>query len=359
MNERSIVVTYREPYSEQEAIELASSAGYRPLVSFKVKSMKEGKYGLSKGKAEELKELTEKLKPELVIIDEQLSASQLYNLSKLLGVKTIDRIRLILDIFEKRAMTTEAKLQVKLAELQYEIPRIKEIVRLTKMGEQTGPMGYGAYEVDKYIRFLNKQINSLRKKLERERMRRSLHRQRRLEEDKFIVALAGYTGAGKTTLFNALTNENKTVTGKMFTTLTTTIRKINGLDNVYLSDTVGFIERLPHYLIESFKSTLEELKYSDLILLVLDYSLDEELFWRKYMTSLNVLEELEVNLDNVVAVLNKIDQKKNEFVFQDSRIKDYVEISALRRINLEKLIDIIKQKYDEGKVQVISTKETF
>ncbi|MGC8664869.1 MAG: GTPase HflX [Nitrososphaeria archaeon] len=359
MNETSIVVTYREQYSEQEALELAFSAGYRPLTTFKVKSMKEGKYGLPTGKAEQLKNMAEELKPELVIVDEQLTASQIYHLSKLLGVKTIDRIRLILDIFEKRAMTTEAKLQVKLAELQYEVPRIRETVRLAKMGEQTGPMGYGAYEVDKYIRFLNRQINGLRKKLDRERMRRSLQRQKRIEEDKFIVALAGYTGAGKTTLFNALTNENKTVTGKMFTTLTTTIRKINGMENVYLSDTVGFIERLPHYLIESFKSTLEELKYSDLILLVLDYSLDEELFWRKYTASLNVLEELEVNLDNVVAVLNKVDQKKNDFEFKDGHIKEYVEISALKGTNMDKLKAMILEKYKEGNIKILDQKELF
>ncbi len=359
MNETSIVVTYREPYSEQEALELASSAGYRPLTTFKVKSMKEGKYGLPTGKAEELKQIVEELKPELVILDEQLTASQIYHLSKLLGVKAIDRIRLILDIFEKRAMTTEAKLQVKLAELQYEVPRIRETVRLAKMGEQTGPMGYGAYEVDKYIRFLNRQINGLRKKLDRERMRRSLQRQKRLEEDKFIVALAGYTGAGKTTLFNALTNENKTVTGKMFTTLTTTIRKISGMENIYLSDTVGFIERLPHYLIESFKSTLEELKFSDLILLVLDYSLDEELFWRKYFASLNVLEELEVNLDNVVAVLNKVDQKKNDFEFQDDHIKEHIEISALKGTNIDKLKALIYEKYKEGNIKVLDQKELF
>ncbi len=359
MTRTSIIVTYKEAYSEQEALELTASAGYKPIITFKVKSIGEGKYGLPTGKAEELKQLTDKLKPELVIVDEQLSASQIYHLSKLLGIKAIDRIRLILDIFEKRAMTTEAKLQVKLAELQYEVPRIRETVRLAKMGEQTGPMGYGAYEVDKYIRFLKRQINNLRKKLERERMRRSLQRQKRLEEDKFIVALAGYTGAGKTTLFNALTNENKAVTGKMFTTLTTTIRKINGMENVYISDTVGFIERLPHYLIESFKSTLEELKYSDLILLVLDYSLEEDLFWRKYFASLNVLEELEVNLNNVVAVLNKIDKKNNAFTFQDNNIKEHIEISALKNINLDKLKALILEKYKDGSTRIIDQKEFF
>ncbi len=357
MNEKVIIVTYSDDYSKSEAIELSRSAGYIPVYVFQVKVLKGGKYGLTTGKAFELKDLVIEKRPDLVIVDEQLSASQIYNLSKLLNVNVIDRIRLILNIFEKRAATTEAKLQVKLAELQYEVPRIREIVRLSKMGEQTGPMGYGAYEVDKYIRFLKRQIVSLRRKLEKERVRRDLFRKKRLEENKFIVSLAGYTAAGKTTLFNALTDENKPVTGKLFTTLTTTARKMKGYEDIIIIDTVGFIERLPHFMIESFKSTLEELQFSDVILLVLDYSLKEEEFLRKYKASLQVLNELGVDLGKVVLVLNKIDLKDDNFVFEDDLIKEKVEVSALKGTNLDKLKEILYKKYIEAKnTQLIQEK---
>ena len=211
--------------------------------------------------------------------------------------------------------------------------------------------------MDKYIRFLKRQIVSLRRKLEKERVRRDLFRKKRLEENKFIVSLAGYTAAGKTTLFNALTDENKPVTGKLFTTLTTTARKMKGYEDIIIIDTVGFIERLPHFMIESFKSTLEELQFSDVILLVLDYSLKKEEFLRKYKASLQVLNELGVDLGKVVLVLNKIDLKDDNFVFEDDLIKEKVEVSALKGTNLDKLKEILYKKYLEAKnTQLIQEK---
>jgi len=354
VSEKAVIVTFKDKYAQQEIVELAEATGLTAVYVLPVKEIGIGKYGITSGKALELKDVVERYNPDIVIVDEQLTASQIYNLSKLVDRKVIDRIRLILDIFEKRAMTTEAKLQVKLAELQYEIPRLKELVRMRRMGEQTGPMGYGAYEIEKYMRFLKRQIVVLREKLEKERRRRELHRQKRYESNSFIVSLAGYTGAGKSTLFNRLSGENARITGKPFTTLTTTFRKVKGLDDVYVVDTVGFIERLPHFLIESFRSTLEELKYADLVLLVVDSSLPEEEFWRKYNASIKVLQELEIDLKNVIAVLNKVDARKYELKFQDERIAGYVEISALLGINIEGLLEKIKEKRAE-KEQIIGS----
>ncbi len=342
MKERMAIITYPNEFCKQEAWELVLSAGYSPIVIFTSKKFGIGKFGLPTGKVNSIKEQIHELQADILLVDDHIKASQSYELSKFLdGIRVIDRNRLILNIFENRAASSEAKLQVKLAELTYEIPRVKDMVRIRRKGEQTGMFGYGAYEADKYIKSLRRQMHEISRKLDEYKTRKTIQMKKRQEGNFFLISLAGYTGAGKTTIFNLMTNEEKPITGKYFTTLATTLRAIKGINGAYMSDTVGFIERLPHYMIDSFKSTLEEITYSDLVFLVTDYSLPEDEFYRKYRASINVLKELGVPLSRVIVILNKIDIKNEHFKFQDQEINTCVEISAKKNYNVENLKSII------------------
>ena len=221
----------------------------------------------------------------------------------------IDRERLILDIFNSRASTTEAKLQVKLAELKYEIPRAREAVRISLKGEQAGFMGMGEYAVDIKFRALKKQMVLVQRKLEDARKRRQLFITSRGRLNLPFVSLAGYTSSGKTTLFNRFVTETKEESPSLFTTLTTTTRAFEPLEGkkVLLSDTVGFISRLPTYMVEAFKSTLEELSYADLILLMIDTSEPNDSIEIKYHSCRDTLDQLNINPAKVLVILNKID----------------------------------------------------
>jgi len=214
--------------------------------------------GIGEGKAEEAARLVREHKIDTILFDDSLNASQSYNLAKLCNVEVRDREKLILEIFARRATTSEAKLQVQLAELNYELPRAKDKVRMAKRGEQPGFFGLGRYEVDVYVRMRKRQIAVLKGKLEEVRERREVQRRHRASEGLSTVAITGYTGAGKTTLFNRLTGESKEAGGGAFTTLAPTTRSVDvGGRKVLLSDTVGFISRLPTYLVEAFKSADE------------------------------------------------------------------------------------------------------
>ncbi len=243
-----------------------------------------------------------------MIFDEKLRTTQIYNLAALTGREIIDRERLILEIFSRRAATTEAKLQVELAELTYEMPRAKEKVRLAKISEQPGFFGLGKYEADVYTMALKRRISKVKEELKSASKRRELYRVQRRRFDIPIVSLAGYTGAGKTTLFNRLAGESKEVKGAPFTTLTTSTRSITLNEHkILLSDTVGFISRLPAYMIEAFKSTLEELTYAGQVLLLLDASQPSQDLLIHYRSCLEVLTELGVSPDRVFLVFNKTD----------------------------------------------------
>ena len=313
---RTLLVTYNSNESIEEAKSLASAADYYIYKTIGHKCINRSKYGVGKGKAYELKDIITKENIDFLIIDDVLKPSQLYNLASLCKINIIDRERLILEIFERRASNSESRIQIKMAQLQYEMIRIKEKIRLAKMGEQPGFYGLGKYDADISMLDLKSRMNKLKKKLEKEEKRRNLHRQQRKKIGIPTVSLIGYTSAGKTTLFNYLTGETK-LTGKgLFTTLSTFTRSIKLFNNrILISDTVGFINKLPAYMIEAFKSTLNELYYSNLILLIIDISQTINDIKLRLKSSLDVLNELQIPTTKILYLLNKSDSVDIKQIF--------------------------------------------
>ena len=266
-----ILITYYDDDAISEAEGLCEAAGCKILHLIKQEFLNSPKFGLSGGKIDDLKNLVTKMRPDIIVFDEMMKPSQNYNLAAELKTQVLDRESLILEIFESRSTSTESKMQVKLAQLRYEMSRAREKVRLSKMGEQPGFMGIGKFEVDVYYNDIKNRMVSVRAKLQKAGKQRELHRQSRKRIGFRTISLAGYTSAGKTTLFNSMTGEKNEEDHKLFTTLTTTVRKFK-LDRewVLISDTVGFISKLPAYLIEAFKSTLEELTFTDIVIVVID-----------------------------------------------------------------------------------------
>lgn len=306
----------------------------------------DSRYQIGAGKVKELAELAKETTAEKIIFDNPLKPVQAYNLAKAAGVEAIDRFQLILEIFTQRATTTEAQLQIQLAKQQYELTHAKERVRLAKMGEQPGFMGLGAYEVDVYYEAVKRQVHTIRKKLKKIREKRVLHRKRRSELGFSSISLAGYTNAGKSSLFNALTEEKVPVEETLFTTLSTTTRLVEFSQRKFLlTDTVGFIDRLPLTLIEAFHSTLEETIYSDLILLVVDVSEPMNVIERKLSVCLETIERIGASGIPIITVLNKIDLLSEEstqekLLISSEKAPNPIPISALRGTH----IDLLKQK---------------
>lgn len=301
------------------------------------------RYQIGSGKVAELKELVTERDAQRIIFDNDLKPVQNYNLAKETGIEIMDRFQLILEIFSKRASTREAQLQIQLARLKYELAHAKERVKLAKIEEQPGFGGLGAYEVDVYYEAVKRQIHSIQDKLKKIRRKRTLHRIRREELGFTSISLAGYTSAGKSSLFNALTEENVKVSADLFTTLTTTTRAIDLFGKkAMLTDTVGFIDRLPIPLIEAFHSTLEETILSDLIVLVLDVSESENEVERKLSASLDTIEKIDASGVPIVTALNKIDLLSAEEVERKTdllkdRAPNLVPISALQKTNINAL----------------------
>ncbi len=301
------------------------------------------RYQIGYGKIRELAELVRETGAEKIIFDNPLKPVQSYNIAKETGVEAIDRFQLILEIFVKRATTTEAKLQIQLAKLKYELARAKEKVRLAKMGEQPGFMGLGAYEVDVYYETVKRQIQTINEKLKKIRRKRVLHRERRTELGFPMISLAGYTNAGKSSLFAALTEEEVPVDDALFTTLSTTTRLVKFAKKKFLlTDTVGFIDRLPLTLIEAFRSTLEETIYADLILLVVDVSEPINVVERKLAVCLETIHNIGASSIPIITALNKIDllteaEIKQKVDSLKEKAPKPVPTSALYKINIEQL----------------------
>ena len=309
----AILITYDKDDVVDEAKGLCDAAGYKVVHTIKQRFLKKPKYGISGGVLENLEEISEKLRPDAIVFDEILKPSQNYNLASVLHREILDRETLILEIFESRASSAESKLQVKLAQLRYEMARAKERVRLSSMGEQPGFMGIGKFEVDVYYNDIRHRMDSIKSKLEKAGKQRELHRQGRKRMGFKTISLAGYTSAGKTTLFNKVTGENGEQGEELFTTLSTTTRRLaTNQEPCLISDTVGFISKLPAYMIDAFKSTLEELGHTDIIILVIDISDSIFELKKKVSSCMRTLSELGVEKDRMIFALNKSDLLKKE-----------------------------------------------
>jgi GTP-binding protein HflX len=326
------------------------------------------RYQIGSGKAKELAELVADNGVEIAIFDNELRPVQAYNLAKATGVEAIDRFQLILQIFARRASTSEAKLQIQLAELQYELPRAKERVRLARLSEQPGFMGLGKYEVDLYYENIRQRIHNIQEKLKKKRKRRRLHRAHRAELGFPSVSLAGYTNAGKSSLFNALAGETALVDSSLFTTLSTTTRMVDLFGRqVLLTDTVGFIDRLPLTLIEAFHSTLEETIFSDLILLVVDVSESGGEVEKKLSCCLETIRKIGATGIPIVTAFNKIDLlSESEMQSKSDVLKgmatDVVPISALYETNIDMLKQVIAghlEKYIQASFSIPVTDESM
>jgi GTPase len=343
-----VLVTYPDDFRLQEGKSLVDSAteGYQIAKVVTQKYLNHSEYGLGSGKAEELKEFVKECKAEQVIVDEHLTSKQIHNLEKLTEVQVIDRERLILNVFYSRAATTEAKLQIQLAEIKYEMPRIRENAKLTLGSERAGKGGMGEYTVDVKFRDLKRQLSFINKKLNYAHRKRELYHQQRFKTRMPVVSLVGYTSSGKTTLFNLLTDERKETSRSLFTTLSTTTRSLKiGDKRALLTDTIGFISRLPTYMIDAFKSTLEESLSADLILLLMDSSEKIEDIRIKYSSCWDVLDELRVDKSKVFVVLSKFDRVDNsekiKEITKDLEISNAVLISSKTGYGTHKLKTMI------------------
>ena len=344
----AILITYDKEDAVNEAKGLCDAAGYEVVHTITQGFLKKPKYGISGGILEKLQDLAEKLRPNVIIFDEILKPSQNYNLASVLHREVLDREALILEIFESRASSAESKLQVKLAQLRYEMVRAKEKVRLSSMGEQPGFMGIGQFEVDVYYNDIKHRMQTIRSKLEKAGKQRELHRQGRKRMGFKTISLAGYTSAGKTTLFNKMTGETKIQSKELFTTLSTTTRRVMINQEPFLiSDTVGFISKLPAYMIDAFKSTLEELRYADIIVVVIDISDSIFELKKKFSSCMRTLNELGVEKDRMIYALNKSDLTESHEIKQKIEIlnlvenKKWMQVSAKTGRDVNNLKDLI------------------
>ncbi len=351
----AILITYDNNDAIEEARELCNTAGYEVIHIIKQRFLNRPKFGISGYTLERLEEMVENLRPNVIIFDEILKPSQNYNLASTLHKTILDRETLILEIFERRASSAESKLQVKLAQLRYEMARAKEKVRLSSMGEQPGFMGIGKFGVDVYYNDIKHRMQSIRAKLERAGRQRELHRQGRKRAGFKTISLAGYTSAGKTTLFNRITGEDRAESTELFTTLSTTTRRVTiQRESFLISDTVGFISKLPAYMIDAFRSTLEEIGYADIVIIVIDASNPIHELRKKFSSCIKTLSDLGIERDKMIYALNKIDQTDDKDIEEKivalnlSESKKWIKVSAKNGTNIAglKLLahDIIQEQ---------------
>ena len=339
--------------SLQELRQLAETAGIEVVCeTIQSRNMPNPTYFIGEGKVEELKPLIEELDADAIIFDEELSPGQNRNLERVFDVTTIDRTGLILQVFAQRALTKEARLQVALAQLEYALPRLTRMwTHLSRLATGGGGgrhlRGPGETQLEMDRRWVRRNIGNVRKALKSVEKQR--HVQRRNRSEKVKVSLVGYTNAGKSTLFNALTGETVLAEDKLFATLDSTTRKVNlpQKQQILLSDTVGFIKKLPHQLVEAFKATLEEVLEADLLLHVIDVSHPEA---EAQIAAVNVvLEELDATDIPMFMVLNKTDRLKNEDGLRilKSQYPEALPISAQRGDGIADLMDALARRFGE------------
>ncbi len=306
---------------------------------------------IGKGKVQEIANLSRELEAKVVIFDDELTSSQQGNLEEGIGTKVIDRTQLILDIFAQRAHSGMGKIQVELAQLTYLLPRLKgKGILLSRVGGGIGTRGPGETKLEVDRRRISSRIVTLKVRLrELEKQREVLKKKRRFY---FLAALIGYTNVGKSTLLNSLTNARVKVDDKLFATLDPTTRKII-LPNhqiLLLTDTVGFINKLPHQLIAAFHATLKEVEDADLLINILDASHPK--FKEQNRATYSVLKELDVEDKPVINVLNKIDLISNDYHLPrvQRAIDSSIAISALTKKGTEKLLDRITQIMEKKRI---------
>ncbi len=345
---RALLITYPDEYVIEEASELTRAAGYEPVAILTQDYLSRSKYGVGEGKADAAARMVKDQAIDAIVFDAPLKTASAYNLAKLCRVEVKDREKIILEIFAKRASTAEAKLQVQLAELVYELPKARDRVRMSKHGEQPGFFGVGKYEVDVYTRMIKSRIGVLSKKVAEVGKRRKVFREGRERQMFPTVALTGYTASGKTTLFNRLTGETKEADAGVFTTLTPTTRALMLDDRkILVTDTVGFISNLPTYLIEAFKSTLEEISLADVVLLLVDVSQPDEKFARSFLSSLKTLSDLGAKPSKTLVVLNKCDlsnAEKVEACIHQNDLREPILISAKTGEGIRTLMAAMESK---------------
>jgi len=296
---------------------------------------------LGKGKLEELKEMLLYMEADGVLCDDELSPAQLRNLERILDTKIVDRTMLILDIFAKRASTGEGKIQVELAQLKYAAVRLVGLrSSLSRLGGGIGTRGPGEKKIELDRRLIHNRISVLKEELREVKKQRDIRRKAR--KDNFVIAIVGYTNAGKSTFLNKLTGADVLAEDKLFATLDPTTRKLKlpSGNEVLLTDTVGFIRKLPHHLIEAFKSTLEEAKYADLILHMIDASNPEA--DTQMLIVYNTLRELGIEDKEVVSLYNKIDIMPEDTILpRDFHAEHTLKISARTGEGLEEFKELV------------------
>jgi GTP-binding protein HflX len=293
----------------EEIEELARSAGYRVVYEIiQRRTRPDPTTFLGKGKIDEVKEALVARSVDALIINGDLKPTHHYILENSLKVECVDRIRLVLEIFTLRANNKESRLQVERARLKYEIPLLREWIHSAKMGEHPGFLGGGEYAVDVYYDLIKKRMSKIDEELVRQGESNDQKRIQRKRKGFNLVSLAGYTNAGKSSLMRCLTGEEVLIEDRMFSTLSTTTKSLKGTDlPVLLTDTIGFLDDLPPFVIEAFKNTVTEIFHADLILLVIDSSDDWSEIERKLSTSERILFP-EVEMDRIYLVLNKMDK---------------------------------------------------
>lgn len=347
MNQKVITVTVNidmdEKTLEDKVIELEKLVqaldGEVVLSLTQNKSFVDKAFYIGKGKVNEIKDYCEKLDAEFVVFNNELTGSQVKNLEEIIGIRVIDRTNLILDIFSERARTKEAKLQVKLAKLKYTLPRLSALRSgFSRQQGGIGGKGIGEQQIELDRRTINREISSITSQLKEIEKNRNEIRKKRINSKEPIISLVGYTNAGKSTLINKLISYGKDenseikevfVKDMLFATLDTYVREgllLNGSKVMYV-DTVGFVSDIPHNLVESFKGTLEEIKYSDLILHVVDISnvnVDEQI-----KITNDMIKKLECEDKNVIYVFNKVDKLIDENIkLQYANIENKLFIST-------------------------------
>lgn len=336
--------------SMEELKELAKAAGAEVVGSLiQNKQAVDAAYYIGKGKVEEIRAYSESLDATLVIFNDELSGAQIRNIENVVGKKVIDRTTLILDIFAQRALSKEGKLQVELAQLKYRLPRLYGMGgEMSRTGAGIGTRGPGEQKLEVDKRHILNKAADIRRELKEVKKNRETQRIKRLKSNIPIVALVGYTNAGKSTLLNELIKTHKDyeqekevfVKDMLFATLDVTLRKalLPNKKEFLVVDTVGFVSKLPHDLVEAFKATLEEVQYADLILHVIDTT--NTSYELQKSTTEGVLKELGANDKKHILVYNKVD--KLELDIYPKSQEDIVYISAKQGINMDKLLNMIE-----------------